>query len=34
MDIDGDGIMDVINSRRAIALAKYHLGKEFELEII
>lgn len=33
-DINGDGTMDVAGSRKAIKLAKYHLGKEFNLEIL
>jgi len=34
LDIDGDGTMDIANSRRAIKLARYYLGEEFELEIL
>jgi hypothetical protein len=33
-DIDGDGTMDIVQSKKAISLAKYFLGDEFELEII
>lgn len=34
VDIDSDGTLDVANSRKAIALARYYLGEEFELEIL
>ena len=33
-DINNDGKLDMINSQKAIALAKHYLGKEFELEIL
>lgn len=33
-DINNDGKLDVVNSQKAISLAKYYLGKEFELEIL
>lgn len=33
VDMDKDGTMDVAESRKAIALARYFLGDEFELEI-
>jgi hypothetical protein len=32
-DIDKDGTLDVVESKKAIKLAKYYLGEEFELEI-
>lgn len=33
-DLDNDGTMDVGDSRTAIKLAKFYLGKEFDLEIL
>lgn len=33
-DIDGDGNIDIVASRKAIDLAFEHLGESFELEII
>jgi hypothetical protein len=32
-DIDKDGTMDIKDSRKAINLAKYYLGTQFELKI-
>ena len=34
VDINNDETMDVLNSRKAIQIAKSYLGKEFELEIL
>lgn len=33
-DINGDGKLDVTNSRKALTIAQDYLGKEFELEIL
>jgi len=33
-DIDGDGNIDIVSSKKAIDLAFEHLGESFELEII
>lgn len=33
-DINNDGQLDIISSRKAISLASYYLGREFELTII
>ena len=34
VDIDNDKTMDIKDSKKAIVLAKFHLGNEFELEIL
>lgn len=34
VDMDGDNTLDITDSKKAIRLAKLHLGKEFTLEIL